>query len=287
MVERFGKMSVNNADLFVIKRLDMPKMKVESPSPLIRSEIHCFFFIMRGEALIAIGDESYFFKANECAVIPSGQMFSVRYYDDCAGFMGGFHSDFLNTDNEGKNLLHTFGFLRKWGEHKVIFDEQQGKHITTLFERLNIENDSGKNKNIIKAYLTTLLVEIDEVYQRSETANDDFLSSNRICNRFIESVFKQCDHRIPIVAYAEKLNITPAHLHKTIKRFTGKTPLTWINEAVILEAKVLLAHTDSPVNEIAGKVGIHDSSYFARLFKKQVGVSPVDYRNESKYPQKG
>ena len=278
----FDKISMNDSGFFVLRRLDMRGRKVEMPSAPVRSPIHCFFFVTRGEALITIGEESYFFKDSECAIIPAGQLFSVRYYDDCTGFMGGFHTNFLNTDNEGKNLLHTFGFLRQWGSHKLLFDTQQREYMVNIFERLCAENETGKNSDVIKAYLTAFLVEVDVVFQKTESADNKIGLDNKMCNRFIEMVFKNCNHSISIAEYAEKLNITPPHLYKIIKRFTGKTPLTWINEAVVLEAKKLLSHTDMTINEISAAVGINDPSYFSRLFRKQTGLTPGAFRDRMK-----
>ena len=281
MADLFSKMPMHDNSLFVIRKLDVAASKKSFPSPLIRSGIHCFFYIVKGEALILIGEKSYLFKANECAVIPAGQMFSVRYHNDCTGFMGGFHIDFLNFDNENNSILRTFGFLRQWGSHKVLFDSRRGDYVSNIFERLCFENEERKNHKIIKAYLMALLVEIDEAYRNSASSKDEPSIENKLCNSFVELVFENANHSLPIAFYADKLNVAISHLHKTIKRFTGKTPLEWVNEAVLLESKIMLCHTVLTVNEIALKVGIHDPSYFSRLFKKHVGISPVSFRNET------
>ena len=282
MMDLFDKMPTDNAELFVIKRLDMSNRKVKTHSPLVRSKIHCFFFIEKGEALILIGEKSYFFGENECAIIPEGQVFSVQYYNNCVGFMGGFHTDYLNTDNNGNNLLRTFEFLRKWENHKVLLDNQRKQFVINIFERLSAEIEDGKNKNILKSYLTALLTELDEAYKELNTSENSLSLNSQLCSRFVELVFDKTSLSLPITYYAEKLNVSQAHLQKTIKTQTGKTPLTWINEAVLLETKIMLSHTDMPINEIAEKVGIHDSSYFARLFKRHLGETPVSYRKKIK-----
>lgn len=286
MANLFARMPEDNRELFIIRKLDIQGSKKEFPSPPIRSAIHCFFFVTKGETLISAGEETRLFKANECAIIPAGQIFSIRYYGDCSGYMGGFHTNYLDVDSGNSNLLRTFGFLRRWGNHKVFFDASQSAYVGSIFERLYAENTGAKSKNIIKAYLVALLAEIDEAYKKSSGYRNDLTTDNTVCNNFIELVFEHADQSLPIAYYADKLNVTSAHLHKTVKRFTGKTPLAWVNEAVMLEAKVMLCHTSMAVNDIADKVGITDPSYFARLFKKHVGVSPVSFRNEMKYPQK-
>ncbi|UOQ69423.1 AraC family transcriptional regulator (plasmid) [Hymenobacter volaticus] len=59
---------------------------------------------------------------------------------------------------------------------------------------------------------------------------------------------------------------------------TGKTPTRWIEETLVLEAKVLLSQSSWPVSEVAAAVGLADASYFSRLFKKHTGMSPLAYR---------
>lgn len=284
MQERFSKMPLHDAGLFVIRRLHAETNKTDRPTPLIRSVIHSFVFITKGETLISIGEESYLFKKNECAIIPAGQFFSIRYYNNCEGYMGGFHTDFLSTGTDGKNILQAFVFLRQWGNHKVFFDEQHSSYVRNIFERLCNENENSKNKDIIKAYLTTLLFEINETLNKTAHPENDLSTNNKLCNDFVESVFAQPNQRLSVSHYAEKLCVSQTHLQKVVKRFTGKTPLAWINEAIVLEAKVLLNNTELSIAEIANKVGILDPSYFSRLFKKQVGMTPAAFRNELKNP---
>ncbi|KAA6332834.1 HTH-type transcriptional regulator CdhR [termite gut metagenome] len=281
MAGLFGKIPLHT-EYFVVRRLDMKGRKVEMPSPPIRAHIHCFFFVTSGEALITIGEESYFFKTSECAVIPAGQVFSVHYFDNCTGYMGGFNTEFLNSNNDGKNLFKSFSALRRWGAHKVLFDEERAKYIGDIFERLFTEHTTRKNKNIIRAYLTTLLTEIEEISRQPDSPANIQQTENGICNKFIELVFEFSDHSIPLSEYAEKLNITKNYLQKIVKRFTDKTPVTWITEAIILEAKVLLCQTDMNMNEISSSVGMMDPSYFSRLFKKQTDMTPQKYREIQK-----
>lgn len=74
------------------------------------------------------------------------------------------------------------------------------------------------------------------------------------------------------------LHISPNHLNKTIKLITSKSPSVWIRETLINEAKVLLFQTDLSIKAITLELGMEDPSYFSRLFKKQEGISPIDYR---------
>ena len=46
-------------------------------------------------------------------------------------------------------------------------------------------------------------------------------------------------------------------------------------------AKIILANTELPVSEVAGRVGYSDSNYFTKIFKKMTGSTPSAFRNSN------
>ncbi len=78
--------------------------------------------------------------------------------------------------------------------------------------------------------------------------------------------------------YATKLCVTPNHLTVTVKEATGKTAGEWIDETVILEAKVLLQNTALTIAEISDSLHFADQSTFGKFFKNLTGLSPVAYK---------
>lgn len=81
-----------------------------------------------------------------------------------------------------------------------------------------------------------------------------------------------------LLIYARLLHITPNHLNKTVKQLTGKTPTRWIDETLVLEAKMLLYQTGLSIGQVAEDIGMQDPSYFSRMFKKYEGVTPLAFR---------
>ena len=60
----------------------------------------------------------------------------------------------------------------------------------------------------------------------------------------------------------------------------GKPPMQYLNEYRVEKACALLENTAYSVTDAALAVGFDDASYFARVFKKQTGVSPRNYRKK-------
>jgi AraC-like DNA-binding protein len=77
---------------------------------------------------------------------------------------------------------------------------------------------------------------------------------------------------------AEQLYISPRYLTDLLKQETGKTALELIHLSLISEAKNLLRNAEQNVAEIAYHLGFENTSYFTRLFKKQTGLKPLEFR---------
>lgn len=80
---------------------------------------------------------------------------------------------------------------------------------------------------------------------------------------------------------ATSLNINPSYLSTVFKKETGKTVTAYVNERRIELAQELLKTTSLQIQTIAQYCGIIDVHYFTRLFKKQTGLSPKQYREEN------
>ncbi|MBR1576805.1 MAG: AraC family transcriptional regulator [Bacteroidales bacterium] len=68
------------------------------------------------------------------------------------------------------------------------------------------------------------------------------------------------------------------HLSSVVKKTSGKTPLEWIENYVILDAKAQLSSTMNTVQQIAWNLNFPSQSFFGRYFKRIIGMSPSDYR---------
>ena len=61
-------------------------------------------------------------------------------------------------------------------------------------------------------------------------------------------------------------------------RATGVAPLTYVHTLRLEESKQILETSDAPIEAVANQVGYEDSSFFGRLFRRHVGLTPAQYR---------
>lgn len=79
-------------------------------------------------------------------------------------------------------------------------------------------------------------------------------------------------------AYAAMLHISEVYLNEAVKGATGLSAGGYIRRRVVIQAKRQLAYTSLSAKEIAYALGYEDYAYFSRLFRKESGLSPSDYR---------
>ncbi|PWC18834.1 response regulator transcription factor [Brenneria corticis] len=77
---------------------------------------------------------------------------------------------------------------------------------------------------------------------------------------------------------AEKSFVSACYLSRAFKKTTGTGFSTYVAKRKIKIAKSLLQFSDLQVNAIALELGYQDANYFCRIFKKETGMSPSDYR---------
>ena len=73
-----------------------------------------------------------------------------------------------------------------------------------------------------------------------------------------------------------------SYLSRHFKEQTGKTMTEFINELKISEGIRLLETTDLPLIHISTQLGFSSQNYFQTVFKKVIGMTPIEFRNKKK-----
>ncbi len=81
--------------------------------------------------------------------------------------------------------------------------------------------------------------------------------------------------------YAEKYSYSERYLGKMFKKTCGISFSDYVTNTRLGKAKMLLCHTDIPITQIAAETGFYDIGHFTNTFKRVVGVSPIEYRNDT------
>jgi AraC family transcriptional regulator, transcriptional activator of pobA len=262
---------------FFITEVEAMLRLMRLPLPPTKATTHSLIYLSEGEAIMTIGSETYRIFQDEMFVVAAGQIFSFGNYDVNKGYLINFHSDFCLGSVTQPEALQSMEMLSVWG-NPVVRLGAASPFVHALFQRLynlySLQDLQGNR--LLQTYLLTLLCEIDHAYRPlTETKR---VRAVAITNQFKSLLHQHIYHLHRVQDYADLLAVTPNHLNKVVKQLTGKSPTRWIDETLVVEAKVLLYQTGRPIGEIAACLGILDASYFSRLFKRYAGCSPMEFR---------
>ena len=195
------------------------------------------------------------------------------------------------------DLIHGTALSRKMERYTFFsYDEAEALHLSErerhdymeILESIHKELDHPIDKHSrellcdrIGLLLDLCLRFYDRQFITREVVNKDLLAD---FDRHLNTYFKEglaARKGFPTVAYfADKLCLSTGYFGDLIKKETGMTAQRYIQNKIIdLSKRDLLGSTLS-VSEIAYSLGFDYPQHFTRLFKKQTGLSPTEYRNQ-------
>lgn len=112
--------------------------------------------------------------------------------------------------------------------------------------------------------------------QESKEKQDDVI---HLAKKYI---LQHIQENIYIEEVAKEVHLNAQYMMRLFRKETGLSVLEYITEERIKLAKELLVKTDYPINRVADNVGYANYSYFTKIFKRNVGLTPAAYRQEQK-----
>jgi len=191
----------------------------------------------------------------------------------------GFSIQFTNA-HFSHDLLDCLPFYS--AEPTLKLSRGEFKTVLYLIGQIRIELEAGQHlsDSLIRSYfevVLNLLIRIASQTKGMPSAKNQSLHSEN----FKKLVKEHYAKHYTVGEYASLLHISVKHLIESCKEQTGKTPLKFIQETLISEAKRQLFHTQKPIKEIAYLLGFDDPANFSKYFKTASGFSPLAYRQEA------
>ncbi|MBM7569193.1 response regulator transcription factor [Paenibacillus sacheonensis] len=183
--------------------------------------------------------------------------------------------DILENDTELKltaayRLISMFvTFLANEGLLKTMM----GSDVMDRFMKL----ETHKNWE----HTVALVAELGEnVFSRKETMYKQYGKS--VIQRLKQYIDTHLSGDLSLVRLGEVVALNPSYLSRVYKQAAGESLSDTIMTARLASATEWLKKTDDKVQDIAAKVGFESAAYFNRFFKKAVGLTPQEYREQSR-----
>lgn len=120
----------------------------------------------------------------------------------------------------------------------------------------------------------------DWIYRNGSAQTDEEGSrrTNELFNRFMENMERFYQREHDVAFYAELLSITPKYLNTIVRRKTGQTTKSIIDQYLTMQLKLRLRTSGMSVKQIAWDFRFSDVSFFCRFFKQHTGQTPQQFR---------
>lgn len=198
-----------------------------------------------------------------------------------------FHEDFIRGHTI-QQRIKKYNFFNYSVNEALHLSPREERLIATVFNNIEHEyhnNQDEFSKEIILSQLDTLLRYADRFYRRQFLHRQE--SQTLTKDKFIDALNKHVgitEHTngIPsIETIAQQLHMTPRYLSDALKVETGKTAIENLHLFLIDKSKNLLLESNATIATVAYSLGFEYPQYFARLFKRKVGLTPTEYRKQS------
>lgn len=266
----------NRTEFEILRFEQMEEPDVDDPHK------HTFYeviWIDSGKSRQTIDYTNYELSPQSLFFISPGQL---HFFDEWEPLTGGsilFTESFFLLNHQDKDKLFELSFLDNFYANPLLKPSAENfadiRHTIDLLCREQSRND--RSTAIGQSLLHVLLAQIQRCVdgQTGQVSSRKYVILYKKLKNLLDQHFAQ---NWPVSFYADQLNITQHHLNVVCKQVTGKTASDVVRSRSMLEARRLLTFSDLTITEVATQLSFLDSSYFARVFKSETGLSPATFK---------
>ena len=231
-------------------------------------DYYLIHYVIQGEGFFFIKDQVHHLKAGDGFVIPPNT--DNNYYPSndnpwvyrWIGING----------SKAKELLSLCGFSNE----NYIFRYDKDNQLNELFENIYLNCNSNYLFRALGYLYQTLSLIMDE---HSISALQEKTSSQCYISDALDFIDKNFDKNITVSDISNYLNIDRSHFYKIFKLHMMNTPQQYLIEYKLKKACDLLRKSSYSVCEISNIVGFTSQSHFSKTFKKNLNLTPLEYKS--------
>lgn len=238
---------------------------------------------------IKYGIQNYDYEEGSLIYMSPGQVFGIedngqKYQPTGKALI--FHPDLIRGTSLGKHI-EDYTFFSYEVNEALHLSARERELVDDCFNKIHYELEhaiDSHSKTLIVSYLELFLNYSRRFYERqfitrSHVNKDILVRFEKILKDYFSSE-QALVTGLPSVRYcADKLYVSPNYLGDLLKKETGKSAQEHIQLKLIDVAKEKIFEPEKSISEIAYELGFKHPQHFTRMFKKQVGMSPNEFRS--------
>jgi AraC-like DNA-binding protein len=150
--------------------------------------------------------------------------------------------------------------------------------LANRLERLLAESEAGEQAIFVQLTFIRFLLRLSEAINDESVPRETFEGTDRLVRKVDIFLNDLQDRELNVKQLASSLHLSYAHVAREYKRRTGRTIVERMTEIRLKKSVDYLRGTDMTMREIAEKAGFASAYYFSRVFKREFGISPTQFR---------
>lgn len=213
-------------------------------------------------------------EAPAASYVSMGKMHRVVERDDLRGWVIKFQNEFIP-----ESKLHFYSNFMSSPSVSLSSEGCRAK-FNSLCEILFDEFQRETPDTATLRHLTSALIAMIESERKSNLPMEHSSKMSQVATftnflRILEENFRRDEG---VSFYADKMNMSERNLNLLCKSNFQKSVSEIIETRKLIEAKNLLMHTSKSVSEIGYELGYNEKSYFSRVFRNKISVTPTEFR---------
>lgn len=231
-------------------------------------------YIVAGKAHFFFGDNEEIVTAGHMVLYRPKELQKYIYYlqDQTEVYWVHF------TGGSVKNILRSYGI----SDNQKIFscgsNLDYQNHFRSMIEELQLCRDDYPE--MLEMNLRQIFIKLHRQLTSASKVDNSILAEEM--DKAMLYFNKHYSDDISIEDFAASMHMSTSWFIRNFKQYTGQTPMQYILSIRIVNAENLLENTDYNLSEISRIIGYENPLYFSRIFKKQKGLSPSEYRKSMK-----
>ena len=180
------------------------------------------------------------------------------------------------TGSDVRNILRHYDIPL---DRNVIYSGSSATYAYLFKEMINeLQTCRTGYQELLEMYLRQIFLLVQRSWEERKPTVSSYLQEEiDYARKYFNEHYNE---DISIEEYAQSRGMSVSWFLRNFKQMTMKSPMQYILAIRINNAVSLLETTDYNVTEISTIVGYENPLYFSRIFKKQKGISPSDYRKQ-------
>lgn len=236
---------------------------------------------LKGTILCSVNLRDFEVTENQILVNFSGDIIQIKKMDNMVGYAIIISEEYLQQLQLDFRLrVQSYIRLRDNGPISVPYEELALLKPYYILLKSNMTEGNSEVIMGLTLALSHTIILLMRKYQARNYAEVERNESRaqQIFDRFMKLLGLYHTKGRSLQFYAEKMCLTPKYVSGMVKAYSGKSALDWINDYVVMEAKMMLRYTEKSVQEISYTLNFPTQSAFGKYFKQQTGLSPRQYR---------